>query len=211
MLPLPRPSLPRAEPSAPSRQDSRPAADLDALVQPALGGDLGATARLLEGVLPAIRGACRAMLGPRHSDLEDAVQNALVAFHDALPRYRFESSILHYAVRITFRTTHGFRRKLRLLAERFDLLGDRDDLASSDTSSDAERTEALRKLLLKLPRIQAETLLMHFALGFPIAEVAAIESVSVNTVKTRLRLGKDSLRRRVARDPVLRLMIGGEA
>jgi RNA polymerase sigma-70 factor (ECF subfamily) len=151
------------------------------------------------------------MLGPQHSDLEDAVQNALVAFHDALPRYRFESSVLHYAVRITFRTTHGFRRRLRLLAQRFDLLGDRDDLASAETSNDAERSEALRKLLLRLPRIQAETLLMHFALGYPIAEVAAIDSVSVNTVKTRLRLGKDTLRRRIVRDPTLRLVIGGEA
>jgi len=211
MLPLPRPSLPPAEPTGQTVLESTPSAELDSLVEPSLQGDLRATAGLLEGVLPAIRGACRAMLGPQHSDLEDAVQNALVAFHDALPRYRFESSILHYAVRITFRTTHGFRRRLRLLAERFDLLGDRDDLASSETSNDGERSEALRKLLLKLPRIQAETLLMHFALGYPIAEVAAIESVSVNTVKTRLRLGKDSLRRRVARDPALRIVIGGEA
>ena len=124
MLPLPRPSLPPAEPTRQTVLESTPSAsaELDSLVEASLQGDLRATAGLLEGVLPAIRGACRAMLGPQHSDLEDAVQNALVAFHDALPRYRFESSILHYAVRITFRTTHGFRRRLRLLAERFDLL-----------------------------------------------------------------------------------------
>jgi len=190
---------------------------LDALAQRALEGEPGAVAELLRGVLPAVRSACTALLGASHPDLEDAVQNALIAVHRALPSYRFECSILHYAVRITFRTTHGFRRRLRLLSDRFRLLKDERDVAEfkapipTDTALLAERSEALRRLMAKLPPVQAEALLLHVALEYPLAEVAAISGVGVNTVKTRLRLGKDALRRRIARDRALRSVFGGKS
>ncbi len=189
----------------------------DALARRALAGEPGAVSALLCQLLPAVKSACRALLGPGHPDLEDAVQNALIAIHRALPSYRFECSIRHYAVRITLRTNHGFRRRLRLLADRFGLVTDERDLErdraplAADTAVAAQRSEALRRLMTKLPRVQAEAMLLHVALDYSIAEVAEVESVSVNTIKTRLRLGKDALRRRIQRDPVLRNALGGEA
>lgn len=194
---------------------SRGAQPLDALAQRALDGDAEAMSELLGGVLPAVKSTCRALLGPNHPELDDAVQNALIAIHRALPSYRFECSVLHYAIRITFRTIHGFRRRLRLFADRFRLAVDEGELndvrapLSADAAVLAERSEALRRLMTKLPPLQAEALLLHVALEYPIAEVAAISGVPVNTVKTRLRLAKDSLRRRIERDPTLRTVFGG--
>jgi RNA polymerase sigma-70 factor (ECF subfamily) len=46
----------------------------------------------------------------------------------------------------------------------------------------------------RLRPIQAETLIMRIVLGFSVEEIAASTDVSVNTVKTRLRLGKNALR-----------------
>lgn len=188
---------------------------LEVLAQRAIAGESEAASQLLRGVLPAVRSACRALLGPSHSELDDAVQNALIAFHRALPSYRFDCSVLHYAIRITFRTIHGFRRRLRLFADRFRLAADDSELndvrapLSADAAVLAERSEALRRLMIKLPPVQAEALLLHVALEYPMAEVAAISGVPVNTVKTRLRLAKDSLRRRIERDPTLRTIFGG--
>ena len=103
------------------------------------------------------------------------MQNALIAFHRALPSYRFECSVLHYAVRITFRTIHGFRRRLRLLADRYLLMTDDRELNDAraplpaDAAVMAERSEALRRVITKLPAAQAEALLLHVALEYPIA------------------------------------------
>src|SRR5262245_55587482 len=153
----------RLEPAVPASG----ATSLEELVPRAVDGDEAATATLLEGVLPAVRSACKALLGASHADLEDAVQNALIAVHRALPAYRSECSLLHYAVRITFRTIHGFRRRLRLLADRFMLVGEEPELNDvrapqpADVAVLAERSEALRRLMTRLPSLQAEALLMH--------------------------------------------------
>jgi RNA polymerase sigma-70 factor, ECF subfamily len=203
----------KRRPEAPPAGTSAP---LDAVAQRALEGEERAVGELLAAVLPAVRSACKALLGSSHRELDDAVQNALIAFHRALVNYRFECSVLHYAVRITFRTTHGYRRRLRLLADRFLLVADDRELNDvlaplpADAAVMAERSEALRRLITKLPSAQAEALLLHVALEYPIAEVAAINGVSVDTIKTRLKLGKDSLRRRIERDRALGSILGGK-
>ena len=53
----------------------------------------------------------------------------------------------------------------------------------------------MRDLIRRVRPIQAETLVMRVVLGFTVEEIAVATDVSVNTVKTRLRLGKKSLRK----------------
>jgi DNA-directed RNA polymerase specialized sigma24 family protein len=55
--------------------------------------------------------------------------------------------------------------------------------------------ELVRTLLDDLDEAQAKALLMHIMLGHSLDEIATMTGVSVNTVKTRLRLAKDRLRR----------------
>jgi len=50
-------------------------------------------------------------------------------------------------------------------------------------------------LLDDLNEAQAKALLMHIMLGHSIDEIATMTGVSANTVKTRLRLAKERLRR----------------
>jgi RNA polymerase sigma-70 factor (ECF subfamily) len=52
----------------------------------------------------------------------------------------------------------------------------------------------VRDLIRRVRPIQAETLVMRVVLGFSVEEIAVATDVSVNTVKTRLRLGKKTLR-----------------
>jgi RNA polymerase sigma factor (sigma-70 family) len=66
-------------------------------------------------------------------------------------------------------------------------------------AEDIERAEVMRDLIRRLRPVQAETLVMRVVLGFTVEEIALATDVSVNTVKTRLRLGKKALRKLLTR------------
>jgi RNA polymerase sigma-70 factor (ECF subfamily) len=58
----------------------------------------------------------------------------------------------------------------------------------------------VRQIVRDLSRVQAEVIILRLMLGFSIEEIASITGASTNTVKTRLRLEKNSLRRRLEHD-----------
>ena len=70
-------------------------------------------------------------------------------------------------------------------------------------------TMAVRDLLTTLPEPQAEALALHCVLGYTTAEIASSVRVPVETVRSRLRLAKQALRRRLLGDPALKEIIGG--
>jgi RNA polymerase sigma-70 factor (ECF subfamily) len=71
-----------------------------------------------------------------------------------------------------------------------------DELPVADANvGEIERAEVMRDLIRRVRPIQAETLVMRVVLGFTVEEIALATDVSVNTVKTRLRLGKKALRK----------------
>jgi len=189
--------------------------DLAQLTVLSLEGSGEATTELLRAVAPAVRRCCKAILGASHSDLEDAVQDSLMAFVRALPAYRFESGIPHYAIRITLRIAHALRRRSMSWRDRFHLTAEVDE--ETDTTSpwladdvaSVQRREALRRALGRLPGEQSEALTLRFCLEYSMLEVASITGAPLNTVKTRLRLGREALRRHIDRDPVLRRAFGG--
>ena len=65
------------------------------------------------------------------------------------------------------------------------------------------RKNAVRELLGVLPPEQAEALALRVALGWSLEEIAAASSTPLNTVRSRLRLAKEALRRKIESDPVL--------
>lgn len=71
-----------------------------------------AIANALHELAPDVQRWCARHLGPR-SDLEDAVQEALIAVADALTRFRNESSMRTYAYRIVLRSAYRYRTQHR--------------------------------------------------------------------------------------------------
>ena len=55
----------------------------------------------------------------------------------------------------------------------------------------------------QLPEEQAETLALRVVLGFSLEEVAQATGVPLNTVRSRVRLAKTSLKKRIESDPRL--------
>ena len=185
--------------AAAAKPASTGAADTDELVvlaRAALGGEPDALRAFLRKISPVIRRTCRGALGPGHPDLEDTVQDCLVDVVQALPKYRFEGSPLHYVTKIALRRAIASRRRGTARAQHLRLLEDLQEAPSLDdaVSGEREQSEAVRTLIRRLHPQQSETLVLRVVLGFSIEEIAAITDAPVNTVKTRLRLGKNALR-----------------
>jgi len=181
------------------------AAALREMALAASRGDREAIHRVLISVAPRVQRAARGVLGTGAPDVDDATQESLIALVDALPRFRGECSVVGYATRIAVRTSLRLRRQQRARGDREQRSaqqaedeGRLEPVAALDGKLLAHRRrDAMREVLASLPDEQAETLLLRIVLGFSLAEVADATGVPVNTVRSRVRLGKQSMRRRL--------------
>jgi RNA polymerase sigma-70 factor (ECF subfamily) len=194
----------------------RPAAVVQDPLAPWVGraalGDTRALEHVLEAVAPVVVAVVRVVLGPGAPDLDDVAQEALLAIHDALPRFRGDASFGRYARRIALRTAFAARRRSRSNAA--EPLSD--ELPASEPPHDdrisrAQRLQALRVLLDELPDGQAESLAMRVVLGCSLAEVAEATGAPLNTVRSRIRLAREHIRARIGSDPHLRALFEGSA
>jgi RNA polymerase sigma-70 factor (ECF subfamily) len=177
------------------------------MVGAARGGSEGAVRTLVSAVGPAILKTLRRVLGARHPELEDAAQESVFAFVTALHGFRGECSTLHFACRIAVLTA---LKRRRAEPPRTGTLPDDDEPAAQAVASSGEtplrallsarRRTVLRELLRELPEAQAEALALHLVLGHSIEEVAAAVGAPGNTVRSRIRLGKEALRARITDD-----------
>lgn len=194
-----------------SRGDARSAAM--ALASAAAEGDEWATKRLLDLLAPRIARVVRVTLGVRYADLDDVTQLALIAFTMAIPSFRGECEPLHYASRIAVRTALHARRRSAIALSRYDDLAQLEDFTTPPADEDAlsnRRRTLLRNLLGEIPAEQAEALALRVVLGWSLEEIAASSNTPLNTVRSRLRLAKEALRRRIEADPVLSEEFGGQ-
>jgi RNA polymerase sigma-70 factor (ECF subfamily) len=170
----------------------------------AASGDEGAMAELLAAVAPAVLGLVRVVLGARSPDVDDIAQVALLAIHDAVQRFRGDSSFTRYARRIAVRTAVAARRRrpaVELEALTHEPAGP--VRAADDDIARERRLNVLRALLAELPDGQAESLAMRAVLGCSLGEVAEATGVPVNTVRSRIRLAKQHLTDRICGDNAL--------
>ncbi len=164
-------------------------------VREALRGDPFALRRFLQAIAPLVRSICRGVLGRESQDLEDTIQDCLIDVVRALPQFRFEADVSHYVTKITIRRSIASRQRTRARSKPFVAV----DLHTLPVANVADALEAradlVRNLLDELNEAQSTVLRLRLMLGHSIGEIASITGVSVNTVKTRLRLGKNQLRR----------------
>jgi RNA polymerase sigma factor (sigma-70 family) len=174
----------------------------------AAGGDLAATQEFLAYVWPTLSRIAAGVLGARHPDLDDAVQQSMIALVRALPAFRGECHPAGYASRITLRVALRVRRNVKRDATRreaFEQLspGDEQTLSPNDDAVGTRRRELLRELLEDLPEEQAEALALRVVMGWSLEEVAQASGAPVNTVRSRVRLAKEALRQRIEALPAL--------
>lgn len=117
---------------------------------------------------------------------------------------------MHFACRIAVLVSMKARRRER--ARKRPFLRDEEfaveSVASEGLTPDAALSSRamasiLRELLDVLPMEQAEALALHCVLGYSIAEIAEACEVPKETVRSRIRASKRTLRARVLGDPRL--------
>ncbi|HVT08309.1 MAG TPA: RNA polymerase sigma factor [Polyangia bacterium] len=192
----------RADLTPPFAAQSAPggnASELTALAEQAVRTrDDAIVRRFLEGIAPSVRGVCRAVMGPSHADLEDAIQECLIEILRALPKYRFEGTIVGYASRIALRCSIAARKRGRNREQRARVLAELEAVTAACGKGDGgPGLWFLCDIIDELPKVQAEAVVMRMVLGYSVEEIAVATQVPVNTSKSRLRVAKEYLRRRL--------------
>lgn len=173
----------------------------------AQAGDPEAIARVVSELGPGVLRAVSALLGREHPDLEDLAQDVLLAVLAGLPDFRGDSTLLHFAVRIAARKSVLVRRRGRSVLGWLHTfwrgehpLGEGPATAHEAVRGDRQRA-LLRTLLSELPDAQAEALMLRVVYGHSIEEISVITETAFNTVRSRLRLAKEALRKRIEVEP----------
>lgn len=168
---------------------------LDHRAREALDGDPSALRDFLRAVAPLVRRICRGVMGRDNPELEDAIQDCLIDIARSLPHFRFEGSAAHYVTKIALRRAIASRDRARARAKQHAALDPSHVAVGSVDRTHGGHVELVRALLDDLNEAQAQALILRTMLGHSMEEIAGMTGVSVNTVKTRLRLAKVQLRR----------------
>lgn len=186
------------------------------LVPLALRGDVKAERTLLVAVGPSMVAIVRRVIGAHHPDVEDLCQESFLALLSALPSFRGQCTVLHFACRVSLYTSLAARRRIRFQAERVtDSAEQHDEIPSDHEPSPAELAEqreirqALRELLDALPMHQSEVLALHILLGHTVEEIASMTECGINTIRSRLRRGLESMREVLANRGDLQVLLRG--
>ncbi len=196
----------------PARESGMHARDATTvLAWAAIAGDADALEALLRELAPSLLAIVRATLGVAHPDRDDVLQDCMMAVVDALPAFAGRSTVARYASRIALRLCLERRRRAQKYRAQISLTPEIDAHAAID-EDDAEasrRRDAVRALLDELPEVQAETIALRVCLGMSLEEVAEITGAPLNTVRSRVRLARETLRHRIEADPTLAELLGG--
>jgi RNA polymerase sigma-70 factor (ECF subfamily) len=164
---------------------------------------------------PALLRVVRGVLGTAHPEVEDVLQEAMAAVHHALPGFRGQCQVAHYAARVATQTALSARRRMSYRTRYTPVASPdevaalaRDDRSPAEARLAAERLATFRRLLEGLPEAQAEALVLHCVLGYSVEETAGAQRVPLNTARSRLRNGLACLRERVYGDPELFAILG---
>jgi len=174
------------------------------MVRLAADGDRDAARELVKAVGPAMLRAVRKVMGHRTSDVEDVLQEAVEGLLLALPSFKGQCTVLHFACRVAVLSALASRRRATFRAEFVVDAPDAAEQAPSPAASPLEGASANRRrqvvgqLLDDLPPAQSEVLVLHCALGFSVDEIALSVGRPKETVRSRLRLAKQALRDRIS-------------
>ena len=174
------------------------------LVRAAQAGNVAAVDAIIAVLTPTVLHVIRALWGNKRDDLEAMTRDVLVSIVTALPTWRGDCTLLHFATRIAARCAAGAAPPApRTLWDRLGLFGRGRWISPTPWEEElAERRRALlRTFFGELPEAQGETLVLRLALGYSLQEIALISKTPLAVVRSRLRLAKEALRARIEADP----------
>ena len=133
---------------------------------------------------------------------EDVCQETFIRIFKGLPRFRSEADIGTWIYRIALNVCYStLKRELKGRRQEVHLEDSEiPDLAAEDSDVPmlqhrADQSQRIRKAIAALPGPQADAISLYYLNDLKYTEIAAIMELPINTVKSHLRRGKESLRR----------------
>jgi RNA polymerase sigma factor (sigma-70 family) len=184
---------------APDREPARPHDELSALVAGVLRGEAPATRSFVVAVARPVRRAVVMVLGSTDGEVDDAAQEAILGVLRALPKFRRECTATQFAVRIAVLSAVAVRRRRRGKDRWVDSEALHEDDVGAEPSPLAHvevgrRRRAIRRLVDELPAPIAEAVVLYFMLGYTVPEIAVLCQAPVNTIWSRIRIGRERMR-----------------
>lgn len=206
-----RPSLSEHVPPKVAAGDS----ELTAIASAAAAGDDGATRAFLKAVWPMVARVTTAVLGTSHPDFDDVVQQTLIALLRAIVLYRGECHPAGYASRIALHIALRARKRVSVERARHRAMAEWAPEpavvpSAGEEAAKERRRQVLVDLLQDLPEEQADSFGLRIVLGWSLDEVSLATGAPINTVRSRVRLAKEALRRRIESNRALAEDLGVE-
>jgi RNA polymerase sigma factor (sigma-70 family) len=169
-------------------------ADEPSLLEWARGGDERAFAALMARHRPMLESLCLRIVGDRH-EAEDALQTALLAAWQHLGRFEGRSKLSTWLYRIAHNAALAVARQRRPEPrdEPFDEI-----LSSAASPERVVEVDAVRGALARLPPDFRAALVLRDMADLPYAEIAEIQGIRVETVKTRISRARQGMHRLLA-------------
>ena len=122
------------------------------------------------------------------NDSYDLTQETFYRFLRYYASYNQHYPIKQYLIKIASNLANDYFKK-----HKADDLGDDIDYLVSVQENDASQT--LMRYLMGLPENQREAIVLNKIYGYTTKEIASMVSTNVSTVKSRIKLGLDTLKR----------------
>ena len=169
----------------------------DELVERAKNGDAKALDALLERHLPMVYRFVSMRLGANRADLDDVVQETLIAAAGSIANLRAErdGAVPAWFLTIARHKVADHFRRSPLPTEQLD---PRSRSAGPDVQeivTERDRDRRLREAMKDLTSDQEEVLVLRFVLGFELDQTAAITGRTTGAVKALQHRGLESLER----------------
>lgn len=167
--------------------------ELEALMRRSLTGDAHAHESLLRNLASLLRSYFFGRLRSRPSDVEDLVQETLIAIHTRRSTYEPSRPLLAWVYAIAKYKLIDFLRRLKAAGEAVELT---DDVRPVEFEGAASARLDLETILASLPGKQAQAIRSMQVEGQSAAEVASRHGWTESDVKVSAHRGLKTLRER---------------
>lgn len=121
-----------------------------------------------------------------YADAEDCFQNVFVKLYTKSPKFSDETHLKAWLIRVAINECVSCLRKTKQIIPLEEI--NQDEAYFSDDTND------VLWALLKTPQKYREVLYLHYCEQYTVSEIAIILKTNENTVKTRLKRGREKLK-----------------
>ncbi|SDM12326.1 sigma-70 family RNA polymerase sigma factor [Sediminibacillus halophilus] len=130
---------------------------------------------------------------------KDMVQNSFIKCYENLDEFRYDSTIKTWLYRITVNQCKDYLRswhyrKVKTKSVFVHALKSISSLTENEVIKKSE-SEEMKSLMFSLPESYREVIYLYYYKDLSIPEIAEVTNLNPNTVKTRLRRGKQRMKR----------------